>query len=635
MRFQLLEVDHEGKEFEELVACEVTSFEHPRQSIFRFFYPIFGHESELERQTAFENLVELQRQWSREDPDAVWTKVIDTQNNNKIVGDEKNPFALNDAEHQSAFWYPAGSQRKYIDECLRIFTTPHETFMQRPHVYLYIGFILPEYRQQGIADMFLAEACRRADELGIEAWLESVVAMGVPIYMRHGFIPFRKHTVEPKVERPDMEWKNMEEKMQPLRFWPMWRPPNGKFVPGETNPPWNEFMSSMLSRDLREWIMSDSKRRDDFEAAIVTARSNNLAGMQDIQCLEDYFRFINDQLRWVPSEAAQAKDILLRICKMWFVLDQPSVAAYQSPTQPSSESETSGQHEKLTWLSGWMVRLSKEIGRFMDSPASTASLDTFRTSPAYNIEDYIEPRGGWRTFNEFFCRNLKPGRRPIAAIGDNSVLTSPADFLFEELHPVSADSTVITKGLKWRRAKLLDDSLYKDRFANGTWLHGFLDVNDYHRLHAPVGGTVLDARTIVGRNYMQVHATWPPGQDARPNGAVKTNIVGETAGAVLRVCNETGYQFCQARGLIVLDTSAGLVAVLPIGMAIVSSVILTAEVGAKLHKGEELAYFQFGGSDVVLIFEDRLKVNVTMEPGQHYRMGVQIGHSNLSLHSCS
>jgi hypothetical protein len=36
--------------------------------------------------------------------------------------------------------------------------------------------------------------------------------------------------------------------MQPLRFWPMWRPPRGKFVPGETSPPWNEFMSSMLSR---------------------------------------------------------------------------------------------------------------------------------------------------------------------------------------------------------------------------------------------------------------------------------------------------------------------------------------------------------------------------------------------------
>ncbi|KAF7182822.1 hypothetical protein CNMCM7691_002483 [Aspergillus felis] len=255
MRFQLSEVHHDTDEFEEVVACEVASFEHPQQSIFRFFYPIFGHESEVEKQTAFRNLVELQRQWSRDDPDVVWIQAIDTQNNNKVVGGllmkvhkENRPAQKDDDEHQSAFWYPAGSQRKYIDECLRIFTAPHEKYMQRPHVYLYIGFVLPEYRQQGVADMFLADACRRADELGIEAWLESVVAMGVPIYMRHGFIPFRKHAVEPQAERPDDEWKDMEEKMQPLRFWPMWRPPHGKFVPGETNPPWNEFMSSMLSK---------------------------------------------------------------------------------------------------------------------------------------------------------------------------------------------------------------------------------------------------------------------------------------------------------------------------------------------------------------------------------------------------
>ncbi|RLL97948.1 hypothetical protein CFD26_106106 [Aspergillus turcosus] len=153
--------------------------------------------------------------------------------------------------------------------------------------------------------------------------------------------------------------------------------------------------------------------------------------MQDIHCLEDYFRFINNQLYWVPSKAAQPKDILFRICKVWFILDQPSVAAYQGPTRP----ETSRQHDKLTWLSDWIVQFSKEIGAFMDSPASAASLDTFRASPAYNIEDYVEPRGGWKTFNEFFCRNVKPGQRPIAAIGDNSVFTCPTDFVFKNSIP--------------------------------------------------------------------------------------------------------------------------------------------------------------------------------------------------------
>jgi len=59
----------------------------------------------------------------------------------------------------------------------------------------------------------------------------------------------------------------------------------------------------------------------------------------------------------------------------------------------------------------------------------------------------------------------------------------------------------------------------------------------------------------------------------------------------------TGYQFTQARGLIVIDSPVGLVAVLPIGMGQVSSVNLTAQVGAHLAKGEEFGYFAFGGSD--------------------------------------
>ena len=55
--------------------------------------------------------------------------------------------------------------------------------------------------------------------------------------------------------------------------------------------------------------------------------------------------------------------------------------------------------------------------------------------------------------------------------------------------------------------------------------------------------------------------------------------------------NDTGYQFVQSRGPIVLETPMGLVAVLPVGMATVSSVAITAEVGVTLRKGEEMGIF--------------------------------------------
>jgi phosphatidylserine decarboxylase len=72
----------------------------------------------------------------------------------------------------------------------------------------------------------------------------------------------------------------------------------------------------------------------------------------------------------------------------------------------------------------------------------------------------------------------------------------------------------------------------------------------------------------------------------------------------------------------------GLVAVLPIGMCQVSSVILTAEVGVTLRKGEEISYFQFGGSDIIVLFEARSNVSFIVQPGQHCRMGTRIAQAD-------
>jgi phosphatidylserine decarboxylase len=71
-----------------------------------------------------------------------------------------------------------------------------------------------------------------------------------------------------------------------------------------------------------------------------------------------------------------------------------------------------------------------------------------------------------------------------------------------------------------------------------------------------------------------------------------------------------------------------LVAVLPIGMAQVSSVVMTAEVGRKLHKGEEFGYFQFGGSDHVVLFEASVNVKLTAQVNVHYNQGSRIGYAS-------
>lgn len=81
--------------------------------------------------------------------------------------------------------------------------------------------------------------------------------------------------------------------------------------------------------------------------------------------------------------------------------------------------------------------------------------------------------------------------------------------------------------------------------------------------------------------------------------------------------DDAGYQWCQARGLIIIDTVVyGNVTVLPIGMAQVSSVQITVQKNQRDKKGEEISYFQFGGSDIVIVFEHKVEFRDDLKPNQ-------------------
>ncbi|MDB4950970.1 MAG: phosphatidylserine decarboxylase-related protein [Gemmatimonadetes bacterium] len=70
-----------------------------------------------------------------------------------------------------------------------------------------------------------------------------------------------------------------------------------------------------------------------------------------------------------------------------------------------------------------------------------------------------------------------------------------------------------------------------------------------------------------------------------------------------------------------------VLAVLLIGMCQVSSVVLTAEVGITLREGEEISYFQFGGSDLIVLFEAKSNVCFSAQPNVHYKVGTKIAQA--------
>ncbi|KAH7174915.1 phosphatidylserine decarboxylase-domain-containing protein [Fusarium flagelliforme] len=310
-----------------------------------------------------------------------------------------------------------------------------------------------------------------------------------------------------------------------------------------------------------------------------------------------FLDFANDLLKWTPEEEYKAKDIYDIITMFYFILDQKPLAELQTQIHPSQAGMP------LTWLSSWIVIYAQLIGLFMDTPASITekSLESFKNSPPYAYHEAEVPPGGFRTFNEFFARKLKPGMRPIADPEDDHVIVYPADCTFDRSIPkdsiinIESDGIVMIKGLEWTISSLLQGSKYAKDFHGGVWMHAFLNTFNYHRQHAPVSGEVVEVKNIQGAAYLEVNA--------------KCERVRKMCGT--DAPDSPGYQFLQTRGLCVIDNPVlGLVAVLPIGMAQVSSVKMTAQVGDKLKKGDEISYFQFGGSDVICVFQPKAGLKV-------------------------
>ena len=332
-----------------------------------------------------------------------------------------------------------------------------------------------------------------------------------------------------------------------------------------------------------EKLLALLKARPDLKEAL--KKSILRADCPDVVTIPQYCRFLNEMVTLIPTD----RNLNPFVSKFYYLIDQ-------SPDGVLEADESFQQ---------WTRAFAEDWGAFLDTTESASGIKSFFSDPSYHIEDYSPSPSGWLTFNQFFARQVRPGKRPVDGLCDEGVVVSPADSVFQGQWAIRDDSKITAKGLTWSLLGLLDGSPYQERFRGGLFTHSFLNVNDYHRYHVPVSGVVKEVRKIPGKVTMDVVKL--------PDGS-------------LDVVDGTGYQFTQDRGLLVLDSPLGLVAVLPIGMAQVSSVTLTAEVGATLVKGEEFGFFAFGGSDIVMLFEAG-KVQFDAKVGTHYRQGQRMGHA--------
>lgn len=332
---------------------------------------------------------------------------------------------------------------------------------------------------------------------------------------------------------------------------------------------------------------------------------------------DDYIVYLNNFLQLVPSEgqgipawtnpeSGYSQEVYDRLCQFYWLIDQsvPPVGPIQN-------------YVNGTFVFGeWLNQYASAWGNFLNTPASLtdASLKSFWNDPAYCVGDSSSYVKQWKCFNDFFARKLNPGLRPITSPLRNTIITAPADCTFRQTFPIDQDGNIPTITLKKTHtvasiAELLKNPDLAKNFYGGTFVHYFLTPYNYHRFHAPVSGTVRESKTIVAQAYLGVEIdengqfNAPDSADATPSGD-----------------GNSGYEFEQTRGVLVIDTSTqpdpkqniGMVGVVPVGMAQVSSVTMKPQAGQKISKGDEFGYFKFGGSDIILLFQANQKLGLVM-----------------------
>ena len=221
--------------------------------------------------------------------------------------------------------------------------------------------------------------------------------------------------------------------------------------------------------------------------------------------------------------------------------------------------------------------VSRAAGCFMDSALSKPLIKPFIKKSGIDTSQYV--MSGFRSYNDFFTRRIKQGKRPVDF--DPGHLISPCDSKLT-VHRISSRSFFSIKGSRYRVSDLLCNEFLAKRYSGGYCCIFRLEVDDYHR-------------------YCYV-------DDCRP-GATRC-IEG-----VLHTVNPVSAEYVKVyhqntRTVTMLHTvHFGDILQIEVGAMMVGKIVNHPH-GKWVARGVEKGYFEFGGSTVVLVLpKDAVKID--------------------------
>lgn len=242
--------------------------------------------------------------------------------------------------------------------------------------------------------------------------------------------------------------------------------------------------------------------------------------------------------------------------------------------------------------------VSKVLGAFLDTGLSRYLVGPFVKSTKLDLSDY--PDRSYASFNDFFTRRVKEGRRPVDKTAD--LLVAPCDGKLT-VYEITEDACFDIKHSVYSVKDLLRDEAMAKEFEGGTCLIFRLTPDDFHRYSFMDDGRILASKVIPG----VLHTV-------RPIAFRRYPVFSENA-----------------REYAVLETANfGKVVQMEVGALFVGRIVnhpLT-----DFARGQEKGKFEFGGSTVIVllqkgaaVIDEELLENTRQNKESIVRLGAVIG----------
>ena len=234
---------------------------------------------------------------------------------------------------------------------------------------------------------------------------------------------------------------------------------------------------------------------------------------------------------------------------------------------------------------------SKVLKAITTSKVSKPFIRSYSKVYGINTAEVSNSVDSFSSLHQFFTRTLKEGARPVDEA--NNVYISPVDAKVESFGMITSDCTLTVKNKPYSVVDLLGSEEQAKVYKNGSYIVFYLSPADYHRIHSPIDAHVL-------RQYVLGQKSYP------------VNQLGLSYGK-----KPISHNY---RLVTELETSKQQFAFIKVGAMFVNSIELT-NTSDVWQKGQEVGYFSFGSTVVMLFEEAAIQFTDNVVQGEMVRMG--------------